>query len=120
MEFGLTFLFLFGLLMPIADLGVAALQYMAAYQAMRDFGAYVQYHEPPDVTNWSGWKSSLPSISGYAISTSVMCGSTSQPCSAANTGSPKWFVFSTNITLNPFFLSALAGTYTIDYSERFQ
>ncbi len=108
------------LLLPIVDLVIAAAQYMSAYQAMRDLGQYTQYHIPPDVTNWSSWASSLPTVSGHIITTAVMCGDTSTPCSAGNTASPKFYTFSTTITLTPKVVSALKGTFTLAYAEQFQ
>ena len=41
---------IFVLLLPIADVAVAALRYMQVRQAMRDLGAFVQYNPPPDLT----------------------------------------------------------------------
>jgi hypothetical protein len=118
MEGALIFPLLIALLLPISDLGAAALQYMAAYQNMRNLGAYAQYHLPPDVTNLAGW--TLPSVPGSTITSKVMCGETTTACSAANLASPKWMAFSTNIVINPMFLTAIGGTYTVNYSERFQ
>ena len=43
---------IFVLLLPIADVAVAALRYMQVRQAMRDLGAFVQYNQPPDLTTW--------------------------------------------------------------------
>ena len=43
---------IFVLLLPIADVAVAALRYMQVKQAMRDLGAFVQYNPPPDLTNF--------------------------------------------------------------------
>lgn len=118
LEFSLIFPIMIGLLLPIVDLGVAAFNYVSAYQTLRNLGAYARYHTPPDVTNLAGWY--LPSINGYTITTQVMCGDVNAVCSASNAATPKWFVFSTPITLSPMFLSPLAGTYTVEYSERFQ
>ena len=118
MEAGIVFLLLIGLLLPVADFAVAALQYVGAYQALRDMGAYAQVHPPKDVTNLAGW--SLPTISGYTGTTQVLCGAAGTVCSAANSGSPKIFSFTTTITITPMFLTGLAGTQTIAYSERFQ
>jgi len=108
-----------GLLLPISDLVIAALQYIGAYQAERDLGAYAQYHTGAINTAGTPWTVTLPTIAGYTITTDVMCGSTSTVCSNG-TLSPKWFRFSTTITLTPKFLTALSGNYTIYYSERFQ
>jgi Flp pilus assembly protein TadG len=118
-EFALIAAVMVGLLLPISDLVVAAIQYMGAYQAERDLGAYAQYHTGAINTAVTPWTVTLPTIAGYTITTSVMCGTTSTVCSDG-TLSPKWFLFSTTITLTPTFLTALAGSYTIDYSERFQ
>jgi Flp pilus assembly protein TadG len=121
LEFGVIALVVIALLLPITDLVVAALQYMSAYQAMRDLGAYAQYHAPPDVTNTSGW--TLPATTAQVIATTVLCGNTATACSAGNTNSPKWFRFSTDIVVAPMFpavVPGLAGTYTLSYSERFQ
>ena len=46
---------IFVLLLPIADVAVAALRYMQVRQAMRDLGALVQYNQPPDLTSFSGY-----------------------------------------------------------------
>lgn len=118
LEFAVIGTLLAGLLLPIADLTVGALRYIGAYQALRDIGAYAQYHVPPDVTNTAGW--TLPTVPGHTITVQVMCGNTSTTCSAGNTASPKWMLFSTSITLTPLFLTALAGTYTVVFTERFQ
>jgi hypothetical protein len=115
-------------LLPIADFVLAWGQYISAYQALRDLGQYTQYHTPPDVTNWSSWASSLPTITGYTITTSVMCGDTLTACggSPANTASPKYYSFSTSITIHSFLeaaipaLSSLAGSHTLTYTEQFQ
>ena len=119
LEFALIATVMAGLLLPISDLIVAAIQYMGAYQAERNLGAYAQYHTGAINTAVTPWTVTLPTISGYTITTSIMCGTTSTVCSDG-TLSPKWFLFSTTITLTPVFLTALAGTYTVDYSERFQ
>lgn len=122
LEFTLVFSLLFiGMLLPIVDLGIAGAQYIGAVSALRDVGIYAQYHNPPDVTNTSGW--SLPiSNSGYTISTTLMCGTA--VCGSSNVASPKWFQFSTTLTLSPLVLTSIlcsgSCTKTISYSERFQ
>ena len=126
--FVLMFLF-FSLLFPLADMAVAGFKFIAAYQAMRDMGEYVQYHTPPDVTNWSSWKSSLPSaINGYVISgVRVICGDTNKDCSATNTPSPKYYYYATTVTVSPMVLGPVfcgggkrSCSFTLNYSERFQ
>lgn len=121
LEFGVIALVIIGMLMPISDLVIAALKYVTAYQALRDLGAYAQYHVPPDVTNLASW--TLPTIAGYSINAAVMCGAAATACSTSNTASPKWFTFSTAVVITPLFpavVPGLAGTRTISYSERFQ
>lgn len=122
-EAALVMLLLIAVALPVSDIGIAIIQTMSAHQALRDMGAYAQYHTPSDVTSWSSWATSLPSISGYSITTTVLCGSVSTQCSATNTGSPKWFSMSTSVTFAPLFpaLSFItAGVQTITYTERFQ
>lgn len=110
-------LLLVGLLLPISDLGIAALQFMTAYQNVRDLGAYAQYHTGLINTATTPWTVTLPA--GYAGTVQVMCGNTNTLC--ANTATvPKWYVFSTTFTVTPIFVTALAGTYTVRFSERFQ
>ena len=95
---------------------------MSAHQALRDMGAYAQYHAIGR-NQLVKLGTSLPSISGYSITTIVLCGSVSTQCSATNTGSPKWFSMSTSVTFAPLFpaLSFItAGVQTITYTERFQ
>ena len=58
---------IFVLLLPIADVAVAALRYMQVRQAMRDLGALVQYNQPPDLTSVGighGRTRSLPATVG--------------------------------------------------------
>ena len=66
------------LLLPLADVAVAGFQFISAWQALRAFGQYIQYHPPPDVTNTSSWTSALPTtVAGYPISNvQVVCGDT--------------------------------------------
>src|SRR6185312_4884043 len=78
------------LLMPVADLAIAGFKLIFGYEALRNAGQYMQYHTPPDVTNLSSWRSSLPSTvtaqPGYPIATGsiqVLCGDLSSVCTAA-------------------------------------
>ena len=122
------FLFL-ALLMPLADLGVAGFKLIFGYEALRNAGQYMQYRTPPDVTSWGSWVSSLPSTvtaqPGYLISNiQVLCGDLSSVCSATNTASPKYYSFTTSLTLSPLVLRPVlcptSCTFTLRYSERFQ
>ena len=76
------------LLLPLADVAVAGFQFISAWEALRAFGQYVQYHPPPDVTNTSSWTSTLPTtVAGYPISNvQVLCGDTGAGavCSSTN------------------------------------
>lgn len=115
LEFSLIFLVMLALLLPTVDLGAAAFSYISAYQAVRNCGAYAQYHVHADVTN--PISCSLPS--GYNVSGKVKGGDTA-PFFCTSTSSPKWFVFTTQFTLQPLVLTELAGTHTVEYAERFQ
>jgi Flp pilus assembly protein TadG len=121
------------LLLPLADLAIAGFQYISAWQALRAFGQYVQYHSPPDVTNTSSWTSTLPtSVAGYLISNvQVLCGNTDAgaACSSSNVTLPiKYYSYTTTVTLAPMVLRSVLCTsgnanhcsFTLPYSERFQ
>src|SRR6516225_3583848 len=93
------------LLLPLADLAIAGFQFISAWQALRDFGQYVQYHSPPDPTDTAVWASKLPTSAntGYPISNlKVVCGST-DPCSDS-TALPKYYSYTTTVTLSPMVL----------------
>src|SRR5215471_2730114 len=121
------------LLLPLADLAIAGLQFVSAWGALRAFGQYVQYHSPPDVTNTSSWTSSLPTTAaGYPISNvQVLCGDTNAGavCSSTNVTLPtKYYSYTTTVTLSPMVLGPVLCTsrnanpcsFTLPYSERFQ
>jgi Flp pilus assembly protein TadG len=123
MEAVLVLPILIALLLPITDLGLAALQYMSAYQALRDVGAYAQYHIPSDLI--AQWTSPDTSVTATIMCTSSL--GQPQVCSSPF-GNPKWFVFTNHITLKPMFpaLSAVCPsgqttcTYPITFTQRFQ
>ena len=115
------------LLLPLADVAIAGFQYVSAWQALRAFGQYVQYNNPPDPTSPGTWASGLQkTISGYTIGNiQVRCGDANAVCSSGNvTLTPKYLTFSTTVTLAPMVLSSVlcpsSCTYTLPYSERFQ
>jgi hypothetical protein len=125
----MVFLFLgLFLLLPLADVAAACVQYTSAWQALRAFGQSIQYATPPDFTDTSAWRSTLPTtVAGYPISNlQVLCGVTA--CSGTNTVPPKYFSYTTTITLAPIVLRPLLCTsgnanpcsFTLPYSERFQ
>jgi hypothetical protein len=113
------------LLMPLADVAAAGFQYISAWTALRSFGQYIQYKNPPDPANPGTWASALQTnVAGYTIGNiQVMCGSS--VCSSGNvTSVPKYFTFTTTLTLAPIVLRPVlcpsTCTYTLAYSERFQ
>jgi hypothetical protein len=121
------FFMCFSLLLPLADVAIAGFQYISAWQALRAFGQYVQYNNPPDPTSPGTWASGLQkTISGYTIGNiQVMCGDANAVCSSGNvTLTPKYYTFSTTVTLAPMVLRSVlcpsSCTYTLPYSERFQ
>ena len=121
------FFMCFSLLVPLADVAIAGFQYISAWQALRAFGQYVQYNNPPDPTSPGTWMSGLQkTISGYTIGNiQVRCGDADAVCAAGNvTLTPKYLTFSTTVTLAPMVLSSVlcpsSCTYTLPYSERFQ
>ncbi|MBR0960098.1 hypothetical protein JQ566_22425 [Bradyrhizobium japonicum] len=113
------------LLMPLADVAAAGFRFISAWTALRSFGQYIQYNNPPDPANPGTWASALQTtVAGHSIGNiQVMCGSTA--CNSGNLGStPKYFTFSTTVTLAPIVLTSVlcpnSCTYTLAYSERFQ
>jgi hypothetical protein len=118
------------LLLPLADAAAAGFQYISAWQALRAFGQSIQYATPPDVTAPSGWESTLPTaVAGYPISNlQLFCGDTNSVCSATNIASPKYYSFTTTVTVAPIVLTPVLCTssnanpcsFTLSYSERFQ
>jgi hypothetical protein len=122
-----------GLLAPLADLAIAGFQFVSAWGALRAFGQYTQYNSPPDVTTWNAagdWASKLPTaVAGYPISNlQVVCGDTNAVCSASNIASPKYYSYTTTVTVSPMVLRPVLCTssnanpcsFTLPYSERFQ
>ena len=58
-EMPIVWLFLMmSLLLPLADVAAAGFQFISAWEALRGFGQSIQYDQPPDFTNASGWTSS--------------------------------------------------------------
>jgi hypothetical protein len=113
------------LFMPLADVAAAGFRFISAWGALRSFGQYIQYNNPPDPANPGAWQSGLQTtIAGYTIGNiQVMCGSA--VCSSGNvTLIPKYFTFTTTVTLDPIVLRSVlcpsSCTYTLSYSERFQ
>jgi hypothetical protein len=118
------------LFLPLADLAIAGFQLVSAWGALRAFGQSIQYNQPPDVTNTSGWMSSVLAKADprFPISNlQVICGDTNLVCSSGNNalGSVKYYSYSTTVTLSPIVLrsvlcNANPCSFTLPYSERFQ
>ena len=74
---------MFFLLFPLADVAFAGFQYISAWQALRAFGQYIQYNNPPDPADPGTWKSGLQTtVAGHTIGNlQVMCGDASAVCS---------------------------------------
>jgi hypothetical protein len=118
------------LLLPLADVAAAGVQYISAWAALRSFGQYLQYNPPADVTNTSGWPAQT-TVGGYTMSNiQVLCGNTSAgaACTSANVSTlpAKYYSFTTSFTLSPIVqwlkpaLCPSSCTYTLTSTERFQ
>ncbi|WP_284267136.1 hypothetical protein [Bradyrhizobium iriomotense] len=113
------------LLMPLADVAAAGFRFISAWSALRSFGQYIQYKTPLGADGSVNWGTGLQTtVNGYTISNiQVWCGSS--VCSSGNlTQIPKYFTFSTTVTLAPIVwrpvLCPSSCTYTLSHSERFQ
>jgi hypothetical protein len=121
-------LLLFTLLLPLADVAIAGFQFISAWEALRNFGQYLQYNPPADVTNLnaSSWMTTVHA-KAQALRVSdpqVICGDNNSSCSNP-TASPKYYSYTTTVTLAPMVLrpvicNANPCTFTLPYSERFQ
>jgi hypothetical protein len=127
-EMPIVWLFLMmSMLLPLADLAIAGLQFVSAWEALRAFGQSIQYDPPPDITNASGWTSSklAKADSRFPIANiQLVCGDAKLVCSASNTASPKYYSYTTTVTLSPMVLTPVlcnAGScsFTLPYSGRF-
>ena len=131
-EMPIVYLFMmFSLLFPLADIAIAGFQYISAWQALRGFGQSIQYSPPDDVTNPSSWASAAraKADSRFPIpAIQLLCGDSNAVCSATNIAPPKYYSYTTTVTLAPMVLrsvlctsgNANPCTYTLPYSERFQ
>ena len=114
------------LVMSLAEVSVAGFQFSSAWSALRSFGQYVQYYNPLGPDGTVTWRSGLQTtVAGYPISNiQVICGDARVACSSSNTLSPKYFTFTTTVTLAPIVwrrvLCPTTCTYTLRYSERCQ
>jgi hypothetical protein len=115
------------LLMPLADVAAAGFQFISAWAALRGFGQYLQYNPPPDVTNAAAWMSNALAKADPSFpipNIQLVCGNSNAACSASNLGLPKYYTFTTTVTLAPIVLRSVlcpsSCTYTLSYSEQFQ
>jgi Flp pilus assembly protein TadG len=117
-----------GILLPLADVGIAGLRWLAASQALHAFGQSIQYNPPPDVTDVATWKQdaidkALAELDLTITNFQVMCDGA--VCSDATVAAvPKYYTFQTTVTLTPMVLSSVlcsnSCTYTFSYAARFQ
>jgi hypothetical protein len=131
--FEMPFVWLFlmmSLLLPLADLGIAGFQFLFAWQALRNFGQYVQYNPPANVvTDWASSTSALTLMSTkldprYPIKNiQLFCGG--DLCSASNPVTPRYYSYATTVTWSPMapVLGKLFGcpcSFPLYYSAPFQ
>jgi len=121
---------LFGLLLPLADVAIAGFQYLSAVQALRALGQSILYSPPIDLSDTSSWVASAIAKAdpNYAVpSVQLTCGDSNVACSAANTATPRYYSYSTTVTLSPLWLHSVLCTsnganpctFTLTYRERF-
>ena len=123
-----TLFIMISLIIPIADTCILGYNSIAAFQALRNAGQYLQYHPPIDVTAAYTLPTEVATIGGYLINNPTLtCGTSG--CGAAPTALPKYYTFTTSFTLTPTTIvrsilcvsnNTNPCTYTVSYSERFQ
>jgi len=106
---------MFALLLPLADLGIAGFQFLFAWQALRNFGQYVQYNPPANVVvDWASSTSALTQMSSqldprYPINNiQLFCGG--DLCSSSNQVTPRYYKYTTTVTLSPMWLTGVLCT----------
>jgi len=125
LEMPIVWLFMMmSLLLPLADLAIAGFQFVSARGALRNFGQSIQYDPPLDVANASGWTASKLAKADprFPIQNfQLVCGSSA--CSGTNTASPRYYSYTTTVTISPMVLRSVLCTsgcsFTLPYSERF-
>ena len=126
-----VFFLMASLFLPLADVAIAGFKFISGWQALRGFGQSIQYSPPPDLTNTTDWATAAraKADSRYLIpSIQVICGDGGAACSATNTGIPKYYSYTTTVTLSPLVLRSVlctsgvgdGCTFTLRYSQRFQ
>jgi hypothetical protein len=123
-------LLMLGLLLPLADVAIAGFQYISALQALRGFGQSILYSPPTDLSNTSSWTASAiaKADTNYPVSNfQLICGGGGAACSGANLAWPRYYSYSTTVTLSPLVLNSVLCTsgggnpcqFTLTYRERF-
>jgi len=129
--FEMPFVWLFmmmSLLLPLADVAIAGIQFISAWGALRGFGQSIQY-DKPDFTNASGWMSSKLAKADPRFPIQqfrLVCGDANLDCSPSNSALPQYYSYATTVTLSPMVLSAVLCTssnankcsFTLSYSEQ--
>jgi hypothetical protein len=98
-EFAVIGSVMVALILPIADIGRAAVTYISTYQSLRDAAAYAFVNAPPDLTAdltayYQSQVATWPSgISVYACANDTAC--------PGNQASPTSLVFRKTFTLTP-------------------
>jgi hypothetical protein len=124
-EVPIVWLFLaISLLLPLADVAAAGFRFISAWGALRNFGQSIQYNPPTDFANASGWTSSKLAQADprFPIQNfQLVCGNSA--CSGTNTASPRYYSYTTTITISPMVLRSVmcpsSCSFTMPYSERF-
>jgi hypothetical protein len=123
-------LLMLSLLLPLADVAIAGFQYISALQALRGFGQSILYSPPTDLSNTSSWTASAIAKAdpNYPVSNfQLICGDGGAACSGANLAWPRYYSYSTTVTLSPLVLNSVLCTsgggnpcqFTLTYRERF-
>jgi hypothetical protein len=132
-SFEMPFVFFFlvmSFLLPLADVAIAGFQYISAVQALRAFGQSILYSPPTDLSNTSSWTETAKdkADTNYPISNfQLICGDSDAACSSTNTATPRYYSYSTTVTLSPLVLTSVLCTsggvnpckFTLTYRERF-
>jgi Flp pilus assembly protein TadG len=95
-EFAIIVPVLIALLLPIADVGIAAMSYISAYQSVRDAAAYAMYNPPKDLNNIPTTYLSQQLPPNTSV---IACGDT--VCTTVP-AAPTSLLFTRTITLKPF------------------
>ncbi len=130
-EFAVVAPVMIALLLPMADIGIAALRYISLYQELRSAGQYALYNKPPDLMTTTSdvrvylksyFASELPPDNASETSTVDVCGDTVASCGATVPASPpRSLRFTTTFKLQPIIwdVGCTSGC-TVTYFERFE